>query len=62
MVIRYIGECGNINSSLNAQFIPLPGDTVVIGGTEYTVESRKFDFDERVISVTIKRVRNEVEN
>lgn len=48
MVIRYIGEWGNINSSLNAKFIPLPGDTVVIGGTEYTVESRKFDFDERV--------------
>lgn len=62
MVIRYMENGDMFYFSLEDGLIPQPGDCVEIHGVEHLVVSRKFDFDDRVVYVNVKRVRNEIED
>lgn len=62
MMIRYMEEGKMFYFSLEDGLIPQPGDCVSMDGVEHLVVSRKIDFDDRVVYVNVKRVRNEAED
>lgn len=62
MEIKHMENGVTVGSSFYDRFVPVPGDTVVIGEMDYLVESRKVDYQERVVYANVKRVENEVED
>lgn len=56
MIVRYMKEGKLFHVSFKDSFVPVAGDCVVVEDVDYLVESRKVDFDNRVIYVNVKRV------